>query len=534
MRKAFWKKPLADFDFWKDPGDAQFYPDIAEWACAFFPANLTLTTAEWAGRPFQLGDWQQQLVGHLFGWIRPDGTRRFRKLFLYVPRKNGKTELASGLGIVFFVADDEPGAEVYCGALTIPQANIFFQKTKKMVKASPALASRLNPPRGRTNRTLFDEQTGSQLMVLASDGDAAQGFNCSCAVIDEVHTLPDGSFSGALQESMGSRRQPMTIMITTAADAGDSFCNSELDYCEKVLDGTIKDPSLMPILFRAKPEDNPGDPRTWEKCNPSLGITVKKEYIAEQWNRMRHTASGIARFKRYYLNCQTIKVSSWLSAEYFDKTACKLPDEVNLAEIPCIAAVDRAIVYDITAVTLYWPELRYFKSVFIVPRATAEDNMGYDQWAKLGLIRLSEFDAISDDEVFELLADLKREYLIEKVAYDPWRMSDVAKKAGASEPDGLGLEMVAVRQSFMELSAPTNELEIMFRNGTIRHDGDPVLRWMFGNCRVDRDHKDNIKLVKENKNSPKKIDGIICLVMCIRTAGLEPEKPVLTEGISWQ
>lgn len=533
MRKAFWKKPLAGFDFWRDPGDAKFYPDVAEWACSFFAENLTLTTAEWTGFPFILQPWQQQLVGHLFGWLRPDGTRRFRKLFLYVPRKNGKTELAAGLGTIFLVADDEPSAEVYCGALTIPQANIFFQKTKKMVKASRTLADRLNPPRGRTNRTLFDEATGSLLMVLASDGDAAQGFNCSCAVIDEVHTLPDGSFPGALQESMGSRRQPMMILITTAADAGDGYCNAELDYCERVLAGTIKDQTLMPILFRAQPGDDPGSPATWRKCNPSLGVTVKEHFYIEQWNKMQHTASGIARFKRYFLNCQTAKVTSWLNDEYFVKTTTA-ESPPDLADLPCIVAVDRALVSDITALVCYWPEVRYFEAHFIVPRATVDDNMGYDQWAKSGLIRVSEFDAISDDEVFDLIAEMKQKYNVVKCGYDPWRMTGVSRRVSAPEPDGLSIEAVVVKQSFMELSAPINELEIMFRNGTIRHGGNPIVRWMFGNCRVERDHKDNIKLVKETKNSSKKIDAIICLVMCVRIAGVQPELPPLTEGISWQ
>ena len=109
-RRAFWKKPLAGFDFWAAPDGARFYPALAEWAVEFFPRELTFTTGRWAGLPFELQPWQQQLVGHAFGWLRPDGTRRFRRIFLYIPRKNGKTELAAGIGIILFCADDDPAA----------------------------------------------------------------------------------------------------------------------------------------------------------------------------------------------------------------------------------------------------------------------------------------------------------------------------------------------------------------------------------------------------------------------------------------
>ena len=545
-RRAFWKKPLAGFDFWAAPDGARFYPALAEWAVEFFPRELTFTTGRWAGLPFELQPWQQQLVGHAFGWLRPDGTRRFRRIFLYIPRKNGKTELAAGIGIILFCADDEPAAEVYCGALTVNQGNIFFGKAKKMVRNNPRLRERIKPPKGRTCRTLFDEDTDSILQVLAADEEAAQGFNAHAGVIDELHTQRDGGFAGALAESMGARLQPMLIEITTAADPGENYCNSELDYAEQVRDGKIDDPTFMPIIFKAEESDDPGDPATWRKANPSIGVTEPESYYRDNYRKMSKTASGLARFKKYFLNCQTPLNAAWIEQTYWDACEAEFPLE-SLAGQRCILAVDRSSVSDITAIGAYFPEQCAFHCEFIVPRATAEENIVYEQWLKQKLIRISEAAAITDEEVFDVLAEVVERYEVEGMGYDPWRMTALAQwvqkpkdpekeAAGLYAESGLGIKCIPVGQNFREMSEPTNKLEIMIRTAKFRHFDHPVLRWMFKNVRVAKDHKENIKLVKETPTSPKKIDGIITAVMATKIAYAvqdETPKPFSTGGIEW-
>lgn len=546
LDRRFWKKPLAGFDFWRDAGKCLFYPDLAQWAVDFFERELVLTTGEFAGKPFLLQGWQKQLVGHLFGWLRPDGTRRFRKLFLYIPRKNGKTELAAGLGIIFFVADNEPAAEIYCGALTIPQANIFFGKVKKMIKHNPYLADRIKPPRGRTNRVLHDDPSDSMLMVLAADEDAAQGFNAHCGVIDELHTLKDGGFPGALSESMGTRKQPMLIEITTAADAGESFCNSELEYAESVRDGRIKDAELMPIVFRATDHDDPGSPATWRRCNPSVGVTIPESYLASQYRRLSQTATGLARFKKYYLNQQTTKAGSWIPVEFWRMNRV----DFNVSDLNgrrCFLAVDRSSVSDISAVGVFFPDENIYLCRFIVPRETADGDAAYLQWSEDGRITISEDRSITDDELFEIIEVLAETYRVEALGYDAWRMSQLAAwiarprnerliLEGRYHDSGLGIECIPVRQDFRSLSEVINRTEIEIRNGELRHFGCPVLEWMFGNCRVAKDHKENIKLVKENPNSAKKIDGIITLIMAKKVAeekALSPQPFTEEKKISW-
>lgn len=519
-RLKFWKLPLAGFDFWRDTGNSKFYPHIAEWACNYIEENLSFTTGEFAGKPFILEPWQRQLIGHLFGWINPDGTRRFRKLFLYIPRKNGKTELAAALGTMFFIADDEPTAEVYCGALTVKQANIFFKNVKSMIRRNPLLADRVKPPKGRTARALFDDITESSLHVLAADEDSTQGFNPHCAVIDEVHTLKDGSFPGALEEGMGSRRQPMLIMITTAADAGDNFCNSELDYAEKVRDNLTSDPSYMPIVFKAGEKDDPGKLETWKKANPNLDVSIKISFLERQYRKMSKTATGLARFKKYFLNLPTLKNSAWINIETWKE--CKAPfAEDQLLGQRCIISVDRSSVNDLSAVGMFFPDLQAYTCKFIVPRETAEENIAYDQWAKTGLINISEFSAIRDEELLELVDDIFLKYKIEKMTFDPWRMQRLADQIKEKHK----IEVQPVAQSFKELSSVINDLEIAIRNKTLRHFSNPILEWMMLNVRVEKDHKENVKLVKENKDSPKKIDGVVAMVMAYKGAQA-PAAPV--------
>jgi phage terminase large subunit-like protein len=526
-RYKFWKKTLAGFDFWRDPGDAKFYPDLAEWACDFFPENLCFTTGEFAGKPFILEEWQQQIIGHLFGWLRPDGSRRFRYLFLYIPRKNGKTELAAGLGVLFFVADGEPAAEVYCGAKTKGQANIFFSKAKRMVKFNPVLNDRVKPPKGRYSWTLYDEETESTMQILASDEASAQGFNAHAGVIDELHTLADGGFPGALRESMGARRQPLLAELTTAADVDNEYCNEQLAYAEQVRDGVISDSTCMPIVFRALDKDDVSDPATWYKCNPNLGVSIKESFIRDQYNKLSRTTSGIIRFKKYFLNMQTANNKSWLDVDFWDH--CRVQQSsIDLAGAHCFGAIDRSAVNDISALALYFPDYASFLFDFIVPRETAESNAAYEQWAKAGYIRISEFSAIRDDELFEMVADAKAKYDIRGIGYDPWRMSSLAdwlsKPFGVADSEenlrefGLGIPVAAIKQDFRTLSGPVNDVEIAIRNRTVRHFGNPVMRWMMQNSRVTKDHKENIKIVKENPNSPKKIDGVVTMIMAHKTA----------------
>lgn len=522
--REFWHSPLAGFDFWRDAGTAKFYPRLADWAINFFELELTLTNGEWRGLPFLLQPWQKQLVGHLFGWLRPDGTRRFRKLFLYVPRKNGKTELAAGLGLIFFVADNEPGAEVYNGALTITQAKILRNKIRTMIRSNPYLSERLSVPKGQHNTTISDPDTESILQVLAANEESTQGFNAHCAIVDELHTLPDGGFPGALAESMGTRRQPMMIEITTAADAGDNYCNQELDYAEQVRDGRVSDPELMPIIFRATDKDDPSDPAVWRKCNPSIGTTIKESFYHQQYKRMSKTAIGLARFKKYFLNLPTLQNKAWIDVEFWN--ACKADFPLSEMENKrCYMAIDRSNVSDISAIGLFFPDEMAYHCEFIVPRETAENNIAYSQWAKSGLIRISEFSAIRDDELFELAADLKQRYNVVGMLYDPWRMASLAEwiskrpmRPGyddGKDPHGfgLGIPSVPVAQSYKELTGIVSAVEIAVKNKTLRHFGNPVLQWMIQNARTESDSKENVKIVKESKGSPKKIDGVITLLM---------------------
>ncbi|MBS1372070.1 MAG: terminase large subunit [Lentisphaeria bacterium] len=545
-RGSFWKRSLAGFDFWADTGESQFFPALAEWAVDFFPRELTFTTGRWAGQPFELQEWQQQLVGHLFGWLRPDGTRRFRRALVYVPRKNGKTELAAGIALILFCADDEPTAEVYCGASTVNQGNILYRKAKKMVRNNPRLNARIKPPKGRTNRTLFDEETDSILQVLPADEESAQGFNAHAGVVDELHTQRDGGFSGALAESMGARRQPLLLEITTAADPGENYCNSELDYAVQVLQRKISDPSFLPVIFRAEESDDPGDPVTWRKANPSIGVTEPESFYRDNFRKMSRTASGLARFKKYFLNCQTPLNAAWIEPAFWDACRADFPLE-SLEGQSCCMAVDRSSVSDISAVGMLFPERCAFHCEFIVPRATAEENIIYEQWAKQGLIRISESAAITDEELFDLIAEQHGRFRVESMSYDPWRMAALAQwlsrlpdpdaeAAGRFTDSGLGLKCIPVGQNFREMSEPTNKLEILIRTGKFRHFGNPVLGWMFRNVRVAKDHKENIKLVKETPNSPKKIDGIITAVMASKTAFAvteEAPKPFSIGGIEW-
>ena len=229
-----------------------FDADAADRAVAFFAECLTHTTGEWRGQPFILSDWQADIVRKIFGWKRPDGTRRYRTVFIAVPRKAGKTTLAAGLALYALYCDGEPGAQVINAAADREQAALCFEAAKGMVQAEPALESRSTAYK----RSIIVPGTGSSYKVLSSEAYSKHGLSCSYIGADELHAWPDRELWDVLTTSTGARRQPLTVVTTTAGYDRHSICYEQWDYAIKVRDGIIEDPSFLPCIFAADVDDD--------------------------------------------------------------------------------------------------------------------------------------------------------------------------------------------------------------------------------------------------------------------------------------
>jgi phage terminase large subunit-like protein len=328
----------------------------AERVRTFFTKFLRHSKGQWAGQPFALLDWQwREVVAPLFGWKRADGTRRYRRAYIEVPKKNGKSALFSGLSLYLLAADGEPGAEVYSAAVDRDQASIVFNEAANMVEVSPQLSSRLNVV--RSMKRIVMPRSRSFYKALSADVPAKEGLNAHAVLIDELHAQKTRLLWDTLRYTGAARRQPLHLSITTAGFDHHSICWEQHDYAEKVLDGTIEDSSFLPFIAAAGAEDDWTSPEVWRKANPSFAVTINPEQFAEDCREAQESPAKENSFRRYRLNQWTEQEVRWLNMEKWDACATPLGD---LGRRPCYAGLDLSSTTDITALVLVFPnEDRY-------------------------------------------------------------------------------------------------------------------------------------------------------------------------------
>lgn len=507
---------LPGYDPYADAGDYYFDEEAAQLKVDFFPDCLCHSKGEWRGRRFILEDWQQAIIANTFGWKRPGGLRRYRTIYVEIPRKNGKTLLVAGTGNAVAFTDGEPAADVYCGAGDRDQAAIVFDAAKFQVESEPELADRARVFR----RAIEIPATGSVLRVVSSEAKTKHGLNAHCVIIDELHVQERREFVETLTTSTGSRRQPLVIYITTAGYDTTTICYEMHCYAEKVRDGIIKDPSFLPVIYAAGKEDDWTDPKVWAKANPNLGVSIKPEYIEQKCREAKESPLFENTFKRLHLNIWTEQETRWLRMSKWH--ACNgAVDLEKLKGRQCYGAIDLSTKLDFTAFGLTFPptsdDLLYrFACWFWIPDATAAERERRDKvpvraWAadETTGLTLTPGEVIDYNYIEQKVLELAAQYDVTDIAFDQWHAQQTANNLAAQ-----GLEMVEYRQTFQSMSEPTMELEKLIISGAIAHGGNPVLDWMASNVVALMNPSGEVKLAKE-KNSKARIDGIICMVMGI-------------------
>lgn len=508
-------KPVSSADYWFDE-------DAADRAVAFFAECLTHTTGEWRGQPFALSDWQAEIVRNIFGWKRQDGNRRYRTVFIGLPRKNGKTTLAAGLALYALYCDNEPGAQVINAAADREQAALCFDSAKGMVENEPELMHRSQVYR----RSMTVPNTGSSYKVLSSEAFTKHGLSVSFAGIDELHAWPDRELYDVLTTSMGARRQPLTVITTTAGFDKHSLCYELWDYAIKVREGTVPDDSFLPVIFAADAGDDWTAPATWAKANPAFNVTVKEQFYAQECAKARALPAYENTFRRLYLNQWTESESRWLSSDDWAACGGALPD---LTGKSCYAGLDLATTTDIAALVLAFPDAgnTYLLPFFFVPqeamhKRVTRDRVPYDLWAQQGHIIATPGAVIDYDVIRRTINELSERYEIKEIAVDRWNAAQIT-----TQLEGDGFEMVGFGQGFASLSGPTKELEARVIGQTLHHGDHPVLAWMASNVTVEQDAAGNMKPSK--KKSTEKIDGIVATIMGIGRAMVANDQPLETE-----
>jgi phage terminase large subunit-like protein len=496
-----------------------FNKNAALKAFAFF-SLLRHSKGEFAGRPFELSDWQMFIVWCLFGWMRSDGSRRFRYAYVEVARKNGKTTFAAAIALYMLVLDGEDGAEVYMAATTRGQARICWTEARNMVGKSSALTKKIQ----RWSHALTMESTLSKMEPLSRDSDKLDGLNPHFAVIDEFHAHKTDDLYNVLKSATGARRQPMLFTITTAGFDKLGPCFSMRKTYIDILKGIKEQENTFVIIFTLDEVDDWKDPKNWGKSNPNLGVSVKAEYLNEEFNSaVNRGGSEEVNFKTKNLNVWVDAPTVWIQDELVVSCRHGVMDEELTGQV-CYAGLDLASHVDITALALYFPELKAVKVHYWIPEAKVEeeaDRVDYKRWVNEGRIFTTEGNVIDIDQQTEDVYRIIKRYNCRNIAFDPAKAYHGTVQG--LQKKGLNQVLDEFDQGIRSMSEPTRELERMVTGGEIDLMGDPVLRWMFRNAVAVKDANDNIKLHKAK--SQNKIDGLIAIVNAIGgyMSGKKPE-----------
>jgi phage terminase large subunit-like protein len=491
----------------------------AERAVEFF-GYLRHSKGKWAGQPFELSPWQARILRAVFGWMRPDGTRLIRTLYLEVPRKNGKSTFVAGVALYLTVADREPGAEIYGAATDREQASLVFEEATRMVEASPELSDVCTLYR----TSIYVHDTHSSYKVLSRR--PKTGFNNHGNIVDELHEFQNRHLWDAMTTGAGARRQPLTVAITTAGFDRNSICWQQHDYAEKVNLGIIEDPSFLGIIFAAGEKDDWTKEETWRKANPNFGVSVSIDFLRDEFKKARENPAQENVFKRFYLNIWTEQESRWLPVEVWDKCEGDGPiSEEELAGRPCFGGLDLSNTTDIAALVWVFPiTIDGVTSYDVLPRLwlpresadrrSRNARVPYPAWAARGLITLTDGNVIDHEHIREQVLKDVGMFQVREVAYDPWNAVQLCAKLHGDD----GVPMLEHRQGYQSMNSPVKSFETVLHQGRLRHGGHPVLRWAFSNIVVSQDPAGSLKLNKAK--SFEKIDPMLALVMALGRAEL--------------
>ena len=498
-----------------------------------FIENLCHTKGKWAGTPFWLLPWQEQLIRDIFGIVKPDGNRQFRTAFVEICKKVGKSELAAAIALYLLYADNEPSAEVYGAAADRQQASIVFDVAKQMVEMSPALMKR-SKLMGATKRIVNYGNAG-YYQVLSAEVGGKHGFSVSGLVFDEIHTQPNRQLYDVLTKgSSDARQNPLHFIITTAGNDRHSIAYELHTKAVDILEGRRVDPTFYPVVYGLKDDEDWEDEANWYKVNPSLGYTVDVERLRDAYREAKQNPADEITFKWLRCNMWVSSTVAWIP----DAIYMRGNEPINMASLEgrdCYAGLDLSSTGDITALVLIFPPrdedekfvlLPYFWiPEETIPRRVKANSVPYDIWEKQGYIMSTEGNVIHYDFIEKFIMDLSEKYHILEIAVDRWNATHVIQNL-----EDNGLTMVPFGQGFASMSTPTKEFYRLLMEGKIVHAGHPVLRWMAGNVVIETDAAENIKVTKAK--SKEKIDGIVASIMaldrCLRNQG-EPQGSVYDE-----
>lgn len=498
--------------------DSYYDKEYADFAVAFIE-SLCHTKGTWAGKPFELMDWQEQIIRDLFGILKPNGYRQFNTAYIEIPKKNGKSELAAAVALLLTCGDGEQRAEVYGAAADRQQASIVFDVAADMVRMCPALNKRVKIL--ASQKRLIYEPTNSFYQVLSAEAYSKHGFNVHGVVFDELHSQPNRKLYDVLTKGSGyARMQPLFFLITTAGTDTHSICYEVHQKAQDIIDGRKIDPTFYPVIYGADDTEDWTSPKVWKKCNPSLGETIGIDKVKTACESAKQNPCEENSFRQLRLNQWVKQAVRWMPMDKWDKCAFAVRED-DLKGRVCYGGLDLSSTTDITAFVLVFPPLdeedKYIiLPYFWIPEDTLDlrvkhDHVPYDVWERQGYLQTTEGNVVHYGYIEKFIEKLGKKFNIREIAFDRWGAVQMVQNL-----EGMGFTVVPFGQGFKDMSPPTKELMKLTLEQKLAHGGHPVLRWNMDNIFIRTDPAGNIKADKEK--STEKIDGAVATIMALDRA----------------
>lgn len=514
--KKLYKKLIFDIE---NPTEYFYSPKRANHVLEFAENFCRHSKGKFGGKPVRLELWEKAHLAAIFGFIDINGNRQYRESILIVGKKNGKSLLASIVGLYLQVADNEPGAEIYAVATKKDQSKIIWLESKRMVNKSPTLRKKIKPLVAELNSDFND----GVFKPLASDSDTLDGLNIHGVLMDEIHQWKNGkALYDIMADGTSAREQPLIYITSTAGTIREDIYDQKYEEAERVLNGYFdengyKDEHFIAFIYELDNRNEWTNPDCWKKANPGLGTIKNLEQLTAKVKKAQANPMLVKNLLCKEFNIRETSSETWLTFEQINNT-----EKFDVAELRPrygIGGCDLSKTTDLTAAKVIFmvpdnPKI-YVLSMYWLPEdllenRVNEDKIPYDLWHERGLLRTCEGNTINPKDVTAWFKEVQEKYdvYLSYVGYDGW-----SAKYWVDEMEdhfGKGV-MIPVIQGKKTLSSPMHQLGADLEAKKIIYNDNPIDKWCLCNTSVDIDKNQNIQPCK-TKNQRRRIDGTAALL----------------------
>lgn len=516
--KKTYRKLVYDLD---NPNASEFFydPKRANRVLEFAENFCKHSKGKFGGKPVRLELWEKALLCAIFGFVDIEGNRKYREAILIVGRKNGKSLLASIVGLYMLMADGEPGPEVYSCATKREQAKIIWMESKRMIAKSPALAKRTRSLVGEIAADFCD----GTYKPLASDSNTLDGLNVHCSLLDEIHAWQSGKpLYDVIVDGCSAREQPLIFITTTSGTIREDIYDMKYDEAKRVIDGYFdpngyKDERLIAFVYELDKRSEWMDEKCWKKANPGLGTIKNYTTLKDKVEKAKANPLLVKNLVCKEFNIPETTGEAWLTAEQVVNEA-----RFDVAELKPrygIGGTDLSSTTDLTAAKVIFrvpnDEHVYVMQMYWIPednveKRVKEDHIPYDVWIEQGLMRTCKGNQISYRDVTAWFLEVQEQYdvYLYKVGYDSWSAKYWVEEM--EQTFGMGI-MEQVIQGKKTLSGPMKSLGADLDAKLVVYNNNPIDKWCLFNTAVDKDKNDNIQPMKTSVPT-RRIDGTAALL----------------------